>query len=246
SAPFPIAGIGASAGGVEAVSDLLRQLPPNPGIAFVVVMHLDPNHASQLSQIFGRASHLPVEEATDGTVIRRDRVYVTPAHGDVRIEQSVLRIHPRNAAVPHLPIDSFLQSLAEQQGARAISVILSGSGADGAAGTISIKEAGGITFAQDETAEHNSMPRSAIATGAVDFVLAPRDVARELVRVAQHSYVASAGAADARLPQKELLELFNLLHGAHDIDFNHYKPTTIERRIRRRMALHKLDALGDY
>ncbi|HWS70538.1 MAG TPA: CheR family methyltransferase, partial [Thermoanaerobaculia bacterium] len=133
-----------------------------------------------------------------------------------------------------------------EQGARSIAIILSGSGTDGAAGSISVKEAGGITFVQDETAEYNSMPRSAIATGSVDFVLAPRDIAREVVKVAQHSYVATGGAPVVRLPQKELLQLFDLLHTAHDVDFNHYKPTTIERRIRRRMALHKVDSLGDY
>jgi two-component system CheB/CheR fusion protein len=246
AAGFPIVGIGASAGGVEAVCELLRHLPAEPGMAFVVAMHLDPKHASQLPQVFARASNVPVEEAKDGAVVERNRVYVAPASGDVRIEKSVLRVRPRAASVPHLPIDSFLQSLAEEQGARGIAVVLSGSASDGAAGITSVKEAGGITFAQDETAEYNSMPRSAIATGSVDFVLPPRDIARELVRVAHHSYVATGGAPVARLPQKELIELFELLHAAHDIDFNHYKPTTIERRIRRRMALHKIDTLAEY
>jgi two-component system CheB/CheR fusion protein len=246
STGFPIAGIGASAGGVEAVGELLRQLPASPGIGFVVVMHLDPSHASQLPQVFGRATSLAVEEARDGTAVQPDHVYVAPAHGDVRMEGSVLRIRPREAGQPHLPIDAFLQSLAAEQGPRAIAVILSGSASDGAAGTIAVKDAGGITFAQDETAEYNSMPRSAIATGSVDFVLAPRDLARELVRVAQHSHVVSGGLPAVRLPQKDLSELFQLLHTVHDLDFNHYKPTTIERRIRRRMALHKIDALADY
>jgi two-component system CheB/CheR fusion protein len=245
-APFPIAGIGASAGGVEAVAELLRQLPATSGIAFVVVMHLDPGHISQLPQVFARSASLPVEEAQDGTAVRPDRVYVAPAHGDVRIENSVLRIRPRESGQPHLPIDSFLQSLASDQGGRAIAVILSGSASDGAAGIISVKDAGGLTFAQDETAEYNSMPRSAIATGSVDFVLPPREISRELIRAAQRSAVAEGSAPAARLPQKELAELFELLHAAHDLDFNHYKPTTIERRIRRRMALHKIETLADY
>ena len=141
-------------------------------------------------------------------------------------------------------IDAFFRSLAEDQGSRAISVVLSGSASDGSVGTREIKAEGGITFAQDDSARMDSMPRSAIGAGFVDFILSPEAIADELVRIARHDYMVEG--PHARLPEPELMKLFALIHHKHDIDFSHYKPSTIERRIRRRMALRKVSRLKDY
>src|SRR5262249_44490801 len=144
-----------------------------------------------------------------------------------------------------LPIDICFRSLAEDQGSRAIGVVLSGTGSDGTAGLTEIKAEGGITFAQDDSAEFNGMPRAAATAGTVAFTLPEREIALEIVRIARHSYVSGGGGA-IRLPEKELQRVFGILQATHDVDFTHYKPTTIERRIRRRMALHKINTLADY
>ena len=156
----------------------------------------------------------------------------------------VLRVEPRGDRAI-LPIDAMLRSLASDAGSRAISVILSGTASDGTLGSKAVKAEGGITFAQDETARFDGMPRSAIAAGAIDFVLPPADIAREIVRIAGHPYVD--GRDDGKhLNDGDLGKIFMLLRTSHDVDFTHYKPATIERRIRRRMALHKVETLGDY
>ena len=176
----------------------------------------------------------------------RDRVYVAPADSDVTLKDGQFQLHERRRDGVPLPIDTLFRSLADDQGSRAIGVVLSGSASDGTLGTKAIKASGGITFAQDESAHFPGMPRSAITAGSIDFVLAPADIAKELLRIATHSYLAVPVAAGARLPESELLQIFRLLRNTHDVDFTHYKPTTVERRIRRRMALHKLESLGDY
>jgi two-component system CheB/CheR fusion protein len=243
---FQVVGVGASAGGMEAIGELLRELPRSPGFAVVVIQHLDPHHESVLSQILGRQSQMPVEEVTDGVVVEPNRVYVIPSNADVTMRHGQLHLTERVAGVVHMAIDTFFRSLADDQGSLAIGVILSGSASDGALGSKSIKAEGGITFAQDDTAQFNSMPLSAIANGSIDFVLPPREIAHELVRISHHSYLSGDGRKPARLPHAELMKLFAILESAHEIDFTHYKPSTVERRIRRRMAVHKIEELSDY
>jgi len=189
--PFPIVGIGASAGGLEAFTELLRNLPVDTGMAFVLVQHLDPVHASALTQILSKATRLPVQEVTNDLPVEANHVYVIPPNASMGILQGVLKLQPRQeTAGAHRSIDFFLMSLAKDQRERAIGVILSGTASDGTLGLEAIKAEGGITFAQDESAKYNSMPRSAISAGCVDLVLSPEHIAKELAHIARHPYLA--------------------------------------------------------
>jgi len=247
---FPIVGIGASAGGLEAFSDLLRQLPEKTGMAFVLVQHLDPKHSSDLREILARTTKIPVQEVTDGAIVQPDHVYVIPPNTSMVLKDGALRLAPRVLTRgQHMPIDHFLRSLADARGNRAISVILSGTASDGTEGSRAIKAGGGITFAQDaESAKYDGMPHSAVTAGCVDFVLPPATIAKELTRVARHPYVtpdhleepAIAAAGD------EVEDLIALLRETTGVDFTHYKQTTLQRRIKRRLVLHKLESLKDY
>jgi len=248
---FPVVGIGASAGGLEAFSELLRQLPEKTGMAFVLVQHLDPKHSSELREILARTTKIPVAEVTDGTVVKSDCIYVIPPNTSMAIREGVLRLAARTLTRgQHLPIDHFLQSLAEDRGNRAISVILSGTASDGTEGSRAIKSAGGITFAQDEkSAKYSGMPHSAVAAGCVDFVLPPAGIANELARLGQHPYLApvSGQITDLSLASADQMEaLLSMLREATAVDFTNYKQSTLQRRIKRRMILHRLEALKDY
>ena len=176
----PVAGIGASAGGLEACKLLLAHLPANPGMAFVFVQHLDPKHDSNPTEILARSGAIAVRQAADGMPIERDYLYVTPPDAELEIANQVLRLTPREAAAAgaHMPIDRFLRSLAHECGSRAIGVILSGTGGDGAYGLEAVKASGGVTLAQDPaTARFGGMPQTAIRRGCVDLVLAPEAIA---------------------------------------------------------------------
>ena len=188
---FPIVGIGASAGGLEAFSALLKHLPPDTGMGFVLVQHLDPEHDSALTQLLGRETLLPVAEVTNNLRVEPNHVYVIPPNTNLGIAAGALTLRPRpKTRAPHRSIDFFLEALAEDQRERAIGVILSGTATDGTLGLQAIKAEGGITFAQDDSARYDSMPRSAVAAGCVDFVQSPEDIANELARIAKHPAVA--------------------------------------------------------
>ncbi len=192
-ASFTIVGIGASAGGLEAFTQLLKALPQDTGMAFVLVQHLDPVHESALTQILSRATPLPVNEITDHQPVQPNHIYVIPPDTNLSIEQGILKLTPRERArMPHRPIDSFFESLSQDQRDRAIGVVLSGTASDGTLGLEAIKAEGGITFAQDDSAKHDSMPRSAVAAGCVDLVLSPADIAEELARIAKHPYATGS------------------------------------------------------
>jgi two-component system, chemotaxis family, CheB/CheR fusion protein len=187
----PIVGIGASAGGLEAFTALLQHLPLDTGMGFVLVQHLDPQHESALAQLLTRATSMPVREVTNNLRVEANCVYVIPPNTNLTIAQGILKLEPRQETRGALrSIDFFFESLAQDQRQGAIGVILSGTATDGTLGLEAIKAEGGITFAQDESARYDSMPRSAIAAGCVDFVLTPEDVARELARIAKHPFVA--------------------------------------------------------
>jgi two-component system CheB/CheR fusion protein len=188
---FPIVGVGASAGGLEAFTQLLGALPIDTGMAFVLVQHLDPDHESALTQILARATSLPVHEITNDEQVRANHVYIIPRDTNLTIARGVLRLHARQRTrVLQRPIDSFFESLAQDQRERAVGVVLSGTANDGTMGLEAIKAEGGITFAQDDSAKYDSMPRSASAAGCVDLVLSPVQIAKELTRIAKHPYVA--------------------------------------------------------
>ena len=212
-----VVGIGGSAGGLHAFSTLLEHLPPDTGMAFVIVSHLDPGHPSLLTQLLASKTQMAVAEATDKVRVAPNRVYVAPPATKITIDAGRLRLSPRTAGEhPHLPIDAFLESLAIAQGERAIGVILSGAASDGARGLTAIKAAGGLTFAQEPaSAEYPSMPARAIATGVVDFVLAPEKIAVELAAVASHLGAPPPSTPLGASPAQEadaLGEIFGLLH----------------------------------
>lgn len=248
---FPIVGIGASAGGLEAVSALLKRLSGDIGMAFVLVQHLAPEHQSMLAELLTRETPLVVSEITDGVKVEANHVYVIPPNANLGIINKVLHLMPRGNNKQHLPIDYFFRSLALDQGSDAIGVILSGSASDGTLGLKAIKSEGGITFAQDpETAHYDSMPASAITAGCVDFVLSPEGIAQQLIHIARHPDVMRADIAaskgeDAQI-NSELQKIFMLLRNRTGNDFTHYKHTTIRRRISRRMLVNKIDRLKDY
>ncbi len=195
---FPIVGIGASAGGLEAFSAVLKHLPLDTGMGFVLVQHLDPAHDSALTQLLGRATSLPVHEVTNNLRVEPNHVYVIPPNTNLSIAKGVLKLGPRpTTRTPHRSIDFFFEALANDQRDCAIGVILSGTATDGTVGLEAIKAEGGITFAQDNSARYDSMPRSAVAAGSVDFVLSPADIATELARIAKHPAVIGASSGSS-------------------------------------------------
>lgn len=247
----PIVGIGASAGGLEAFTQLLGALPSDTGLAYVLVQHLDPKHQSMLAALLSHATTLPIQEARDGMRPEANHVYVIPPNTSLAILNGRLSLIPRTEERgQHLPVDFFFRSLAADQKSRAIGVILSGTASDGTEGMRAIKAEGGLTFSQDEkSAKYNGMPHSAIAAGVVDFVLPPQGIALELARFARHPYVAQPMAAQTEevLPESgDLDKVFILLRLAKGADFSLYKPTTLKRRIARRMMMHKIESLAHY
>jgi two-component system, chemotaxis family, CheB/CheR fusion protein len=246
----PVVGVGASAGGLEAISEFLRNFSPARGLAIVLVQHLDPRHESMLTQILSRETQLPVAQAIDGMVVEADHVYVIPPNSALTIEEGRLRLRPRESEhAPFMPIDAFFRSLARECGRKAVAIVLSGGGTDGALGLQEVKGAGGLTFVQDDaSARHAAMPRSAAATGCADFILPPADIAGELARLSGKLLtngdapdVGDMAGSDEALPK-----IFKLLRERTRADFSQYKATTIKRRIARRAALNGIDHLDDY
>lgn len=251
--PFPVVGVGASAGGLDAYTELFESLPADPGMAFLVVSHLAPDQKSHLPEILARTCKMPVRQVAEGMRVEINHVFVIPPGTNMALVDGHLTLSPRAAGPsPHMPIDHLLRSLATIQKDRAIGVILSGNGTDGALALQAIKAHGGITFAQDEaTAKYPSMPRSAVLDGNVDHVLRPRGIAEQLVRIGRHPYGRPDGDAGspAELPPAgtdPVADIIRLLRGRTAVDFASYKQTTIRRRILRRMALLNLNGPHEY
>ena len=241
--PKAIVGIGASAGGLNAYTALLGALPPDTGMAFVVVQHLAADHDSFLATLLSRVTQMPVVEVQDGPRVAPNTIYVIPPNRSLSIEDEHLRLQDRAPGI-HLPVDIFFKALSESHGPRAIGIVLSGTGSDGTKGIAAIKASGGITFAQDGSAQHWSMPQSAVSTGCVDFVMPPQEMASELAKLAAIPDVAFS--SDPIEPAEELESVIEVLRESYKTDFSQYKETTLHRRIRRRMALRRLDSFGEY
>ncbi len=245
--PPPIVGIGASAGGLAPLVELMSHLARNSGLSYVIVQHLDPAHESALSEILSRAGSIPVINAEDGVLLEADHAYVIPPNTSMTVTDGHLRVRQaekRRGA--HTVIDGFFQSLAQVHQGEAVGVILSGSGSDGSRGVEAIKERGGITLAQDpQTAQFPSMPENAIATRCVDFVLVPEQIADQLSRIGRHfakQPVADPAPSDDDDVQKILL----MLRGRTGADFRSYRRATVHRRILRRMLAHRKSSHADY
>src|SRR5467141_2611496 len=247
---FPVVGIGASAGGLEAFTQLLRELPPDINMALVLIQHLDPTYKSLLTELLSKTSKLPVAEVTDGMQVKPGHVYVIPPNTSMTISKGALHLTPRlEVDRKHMPIDHFLESLSLDQKGRAIGVILSGTSMDGVQGLKAIKAEGGITIAQDEkSAKYYDLPRSAVAAGFVDIILAPKDIAQELTRISEHPYVPylETEKAEELLPQSDLEKIFGLLRRGKGVDFTDYKHATLKRRILRRMLILKIKRMENY
>ena len=228
-----VVGVGASAGGVEAISALLRVLPRDAPLGLVVVQHLDPIHESNLAELLGRHTSLKVLPAADGALVEAGQVHVIPPNADLRIVGGRLQLVPRPTGKLHLPIDAFFDSLARDRGRGAAGVVLSGTGADGAQGVCALRRVGAATFAQDRTAQHVGMPEAAAATGCIDLVLAPSEIAARLVEHTEDSVV------DQRDENEALTQVFEILRRASGIDFSTYKPSTLGRRLQRRAAMRR-------
>ncbi|KFE63186.1 chemotaxis protein CheB [Hyalangium minutum] len=244
-------GIGASAGGLEAFTQLLSLLPPDTGMAFVFIQHLSPTYTSFLSESLSKATQMPVTQAENGMRVKPNHVYVIPPDADMEITDDVLSLRARGneAHKLHLPVDTFLRSLAAARGSHAIGVILSGTASDGTEGLRAIKEESGITLVQEpRSAKFGGMPQSAVQARVVDSCLALPQIAEELVRLSRHSYTTTAEAEWPRhAPDDEMLQrLFSLVRSAVGIDFSEYKSATFERRLARRMALRRMENLQDY
>jgi two-component system, chemotaxis family, CheB/CheR fusion protein len=247
---FPIVGIGASAGGLEAATVMFKELSIDLGMAYVLVLHLDPARESAVTEILGRATRMPVLQVKDGMRVAPDHVYVIPPNCEMTIAEWVLHLRNREERrSANTTIDTFLRSLAVGHGSDAIAVILSGTASDGTLGLAAIKGEDGITFAQEPTsAKYDGMPASAIASGCVDFVLPPAGIAQEIARIRDHPYIADGNKQEPALlgDESDMDQVFRLLRRVTRVDFSGYKPPTIARRIQRRMALQKIEKLKDY
>ena len=248
---FPIVGIGASAGRLSAFEAFFSAIPEdNPGMAFVLVQHLARDHKSMLSELIGRYTRMQVFEVEDGMVIKPNCTYIIPPNRDMALVDGALQLlEPTLARGIRLPIDFFFRSLAQDQHDRAICIVLSGTGSDGALGVRAVKGEGGMVMAQTpESTEYDGMPRSAIATGMVDFVLSPNEMPAKLLAYTAHAFGAYHVSFSSRSTQQPdgLEKIFLLLRSQTGHDFSQYKRNTVVRRVERRMAIHQIDGLEDY
>ena len=249
-APFPIVGIGASAGGLEAFEQFFTHTPPDTGMAFVLIQHLDPKHKSILSELVRRYTRMTVHEVEDGMAVEPNTVYVIPPNRNMALLHGNLHLLEQSE-IPGVrtPIDFFFRSLAEDRKEEAICIVLSGTGTEGAMGLRAVKGEGGMVMVQDpESAKYDGMPRNAIATGLVDYILPPEKMADQLIRYVHHSLDdVSEKTTDAVNKKSGLLQkIFILVRSKTGHDFSYYKQNTILRRIERRMAVNQINRLSDY
>ena len=252
AASFPIVGLGASAGGLAAFEAFFSGLPKDhePGMAFVLVQHLAPDHESLLTDLLRRYTRMQVFQVEDGMVVQPNCAYIIPPGHDMAfLNGSLQLLEPSAPRGQRLPIDFFFRSLAQDQHERAIGVVLSGTGSDGTLGVRAIKGEGGMVMAQHPaSAEYDGMPRSALATGLVDYELPPAEMPAQLIAYAAHAFGRPSQIQTVLAPKTEnaLRKIFVLLRAQTGHDFSQYKPSTIQRRIERRLAVHQIPGIGDY
>jgi two-component system CheB/CheR fusion protein len=247
---FPIVGIGASAGGLEAFEQFFTNMPPDSGMAFVIVQHLDPTHKSILADLVKRYTRMDVFEVEDGMKVEPNCVYIIPPNRDMAILHGILQlIEPVSARDLRMSVDFFFRSLAQDRGDKAICIVLSGTGTGGTLGLKAVKGEGGMAMVQDpESAKYNGMPRSAIATDLADYVLPPDEMPRQLIAYVEHASnkVARKIAAPAPKTTDWLQKLFVVLRDQTGHDFSYYKHNTIIRRVEKRMAVNQIGNIANY
>jgi two-component system CheB/CheR fusion protein len=247
--PKCVVGIGASAGGFDAIRSFLQAMPVDSGVAFVVIQHLAPTHVSLAADIFSKFTAMPVTEMTNGTLIEANHIYTAPSDKDVAVVDGRLCLSPRSdVGRIRLPIDRFFASLGLDCKTRAIGIILSGTGSDGSVGAKAIAAHGGVVLVQEpETAEYDGMPSSAIATGIANYVLPVAQMPQVVASYARHPYVATVGSADAvDVPVSAIQSVIRIVKAKRGYDFAGYKHATLVRRIQRRMGLHGVLRQADY
>src|SRR5258705_8482300 len=247
---LPVVGIGASAGGLEALKAFFGAMPPNPGAAFVVVVHLDPTHDSLMPDLLARATSMRVAHARDRQTLEANHVYVIPPNRSLTIEGGLIRVEPaEDRRALRGIIDRFLRSLAEDQRARAVGIVLSGTGTEGALGVRAIEAEGGMVMVQTpESAAQSGMPTSAIATGVADLVLAPDEMPRALLDYVRSGHLAPPPAATVAEAKgaNGLQSILAVLRARKKHDFRGYKKGTLQRRVERRMGLRQIESLSEY
>ncbi|MCP4576816.1 MAG: hypothetical protein GY846_11085, partial [Deltaproteobacteria bacterium] len=247
---FPIVGIGASAGGLEALETFFTHMPPDKNIAFVIIQHLSPKHKSIMGALLSKCTQMDVLDLADGMKIEPNRIYLNPPDKNVVIINGTLQLmDPVRTGGINLPIDCFFRSMSEDLGEKAICIILSGTATDGTLGLRDVKGAGGMAMVQDpDSAKYDGMPRSAIATGLVDFILPVEKIPTELLKYISAPYISvpeKVKPADDPFAN-HIHKIFILIRSATGHDLSHYKQTTLRRRIERRMAVHQIHQISDY
>jgi two-component system, chemotaxis family, CheB/CheR fusion protein len=248
AAPRFVVGIGASAGGLDPLVRFFDNLPARTGMAFVIVQHLSPDFRSLMDELLARHTELPIHLVEDGMPVEADHVYLIPAKKDMIVSGARLRLCDRDRQQElTLPIDVFFRSLAQDYGARAVAIVLSGGGSDGSRGICHVHDAGGLVLAQDlESAQFDGMPKAAIETGVVDYAVPPQDMPRVVLEHAGDRSAVAAAVASERPQPRGLEAIYRVLETEFGIDFNHYKPSTVTRRIERRLALAQSANIDEY
>ncbi len=252
AAGFPIVGIGASAGGLAAFEAFFSGMPAviDPGMAFVLVQHLAPDHKSILTELIRRYTRMQVYEVEDGMTVKPNCAYIIPPNRDMAFLNGTLQLlEPSAPRGQRMPIDFFFRSLAQDQHERAICIVLSGTGSDGTLGVRAIKGDGGMVMAQNpESTEYDGMPRNAIATGLVDYELPPAEMPTQLMAYVSHAFGKPPRAVISATPKADnaLKKIFVVLRAQTGHDFSLYKHSTINRRIERRMAVHQIETMNEY
>ncbi len=249
--PSYYVGIGASAGGLEAIETFFKNMPGDSGLAFVVVQHLSPDYKSMMAELLSKHTDMRVMRAEEGMEVQANHIYLIPPKKNLSINEGKLQLtdQDRIRGAVNLPIDVFLRSLAEDQREMSIAIILSGTGSDGTRGIRAIKEEGGMVMVQDdESAKFDGMPRSAIATGLADFIMPPADMAKQILSFVKHPYAPKKSEPpNALLTDEDSMKtIFALLRDSSKVDFTYYKPSTVVRRIGRRMSIRQINELSDY
>ena len=243
-----VVGLGASAGGLEALQQFFRYMPANSGLSFVVVQHLAPDYKSLMADILGKYTEMPVIQAEDGMPAEPDQVYLIPPKKNILFRDGKLFLKDYIQGLLNHPIDIFFHSLAEEKREHSIAVIFSGTGSDGTNGIKAIKEKGGLTIVQEpSSAKFDGMPKSAISTGVVDYILSPKDIAGELLHYSKYKTIIEPEEEAALFTDEEsFTHIYAVLKKVRGIDFTHYKRTTVLRRIERRMVVTHSTSLAEY
>jgi len=247
---FSVVGVGASAGGLEALQEFFKNTPDDPGVAFVVIQHLSPDYKSLMDELLARHTQMDIHRVKDGTGLKANHIYLIPPRKNMTIFRGKLYLTEQEPSrMVNMPIDIFLRSLAQDQGKNAIGVILSGTGSDGTLGIRAIKEHGGMVIAQDDrSAKFDGMPRSSISTGMVDYILTPGEMPEALINYIKHPFIQKTEKIENQITRDEdyLSKIIMIIRDTTGIDFSNYKESTVIRRLEKRISINRYDTIEDY